>query len=104
MDWRIQGTAGEIRLTSDTIHIFSYPGTMKVEIVEYATEKVEELKVWEDNLMGLSIPASNMGMVYEAFWEEKYGDTQVRNYRNFEDAKKWHKMIDEMYARYDEHA
>lgn len=88
-------------MTSTSLHIFSWPGDMTLEVADYATGTVEKIVLDDDVFMGVKVPASSIGKVYEQFWEEKYGSKKERTYNDFGDALKWHKMIEEMYADYD---
>lgn len=100
-DWRIKGTKGEIRITSDFFHIFVYRGNMKIEIADFESGKVENLEVDEDAWLDLSGAASNIGRLYEKVWDEKFNGKE-REYKNFEDGLKWMRFIDDMYDNYDE--
>jgi hypothetical protein len=45
LDWRIQGSTGEIRITSDTFNIFIQTGDMCFEVADYESGVVEELRL-----------------------------------------------------------
>lgn len=65
-----QLSIGEIRIPSDTLHIFVRIGNMRVEVADYESGVVEGIKVEEDSFMTMPAPAINIGGLYDTFWEE----------------------------------
>lgn len=97
MEWRIFGQDGELRVTSPTPFLnVGHPDT-KIELHDHKTGKIETVDRGEDELAHLPLAARNIGRMYEAFWKGEEG------VRDFDLAVKRHRMIEEMWGRYDAH-
>lgn len=97
MEWRIFGQDGELRVTSPTPFLnVGHPDT-KIELHDHKTGKIETVDCGEDELAHLPLAARNIGRMYEAFWKGEEG------VRDFDLAVKRHRMIEEMWRRYDAH-
>ena len=102
LDWRMFGTAGEIRVTSTNWAPSSLgsAGT-KIEIMKAVTGVVEEVKCEddEDEWKDLPPPARNIARLYEAFANGYGKDGKGQWYPDFEHALQRHELIEGMYKQ-----
>lgn len=100
--WSITGKKGEIRVTSaDSVGIILGTGEIKIEVHDFASDKVEEVKwEWEDWQEGLPGPARNVGAVYEGVheaWTLGEGNTKEgreKRYNDWEVAGRRHRQVE----------
>jgi predicted dehydrogenase len=95
IQWCIQGSKGELRLTSSSWSLNVGREDTKVEWFDRERGTVEELKGDVDELDELPVPARNIARVYEAY---RKGDWVP----DFEWGVKRHTMLEEMWRRFDE--
>jgi predicted dehydrogenase len=89
LDWRIYGEKGELRITGSGPFIqIGYPD-LKVELHDFESDEVTEIKVDED-LEKFIFPARNVARVYK---ELRAG----KNNCSFEDAVERHRLIAGLY-------
>jgi hypothetical protein len=105
IDWRIFGSAGQIRITSydsmnNTWSLNHGPDLLEVEIYDARTHTLTQLPTVEDNFSHLPTPARNMARLYEAFAQAKAGD-ETSWYPDFEYGLQKHELIDAMYKEND---
>lgn len=98
IDWRIHGETGEIRIISPTPFLpIGHPET-KIEVHDHKTGELEVVKPKKHELERLPLPARNIGRLYELFAR---GEEQGHD---FEHAAGKHRLIAELYRRYDAQA
>lgn len=95
LEWRIHGESGEIRLTSPGPFLNVGLAESLLELHDQKTGQVEVVEPVKDELEHLSLPARNIGRMYELFArgeEESHG---------FEHAIKRHQFFGELFRQYD---
>jgi predicted dehydrogenase len=94
MQWSIQGSKGEIHLTSSSWSLNVGREDTKIEVFDRTTGKLEEVKPERDEWDELPVPAQNISRLYEAFRKGEWVP-------DFEWAVKRHEMLEEMWNRFD---
>jgi predicted dehydrogenase len=95
MQWWIQGSKGEIHLTSSSWSLNVGREDTKIEVFDRATGKVTEVKPERDEWDELPVPAHNIARLYEAIRKGEWVP-------DFEWAVKRHEILEEMWRRFDE--
>ncbi|KAF4633141.1 hypothetical protein G7Y89_g4982 [Cudoniella acicularis] len=94
-DWRIQGSKGELRLTSSSESLNVGREDTKLELYDAETGKVEVIVPERDEWDGLRLQARNIAREYEAWRKGEWVP-------DFTWAVKRHEMIEGMWKKYDE--
>lgn len=98
LEWRIHGETGEIRITSPIIFLNFGHADTKIELYDHKTGTVEVVKEVEDELEDLPMTARNIGRMYELFAKGEEGSY------DFEHAVERHRVLEELFRRYDAQA
>lgn len=94
MQWWIQGSRGELHLTSSSWSLNVGRDDTKVEWFDRERGAVVEVKAGEDEWDELPGPARNIARVYEAYREGEWVP-------DFEWGVKRHVMLEEMWKKFD---
>ncbi|KUJ07716.1 putative oxidoreductase [Mollisia scopiformis] len=94
IEWRIQGSKGELRLTAPSGSLNVGRPDMKVEFWEMENDTVELVEFEEDEWVKLRVAARNIAREYEAFRKGEWVP-------DFAWGVKRHELIEEMWQRYD---
>ncbi|KAH6679326.1 putative dehydrogenase [Halenospora varia] len=94
LDWRIQGSKGEMRFTCSSESLNVGREESKLELFDAITGKIENIVLEKDEWDELRQEAKNIAREYEAFRKGEW-------YPDFKWAVKRHEMIEEMWRRYD---
>ncbi|KAK6852551.1 hypothetical protein PG995_011102 [Apiospora arundinis] len=99
MVWTINGEKGEIRFIAPggpTVNVTSKENAPVIEVHDFASDEVEEIKYNHGPRLDIELPARNVGSVYEAF-----AARDERQYATFDHAVKRHAQLDKMLLDYD---
>lgn len=100
MVWTINGEKGEIRFIAHggpVVNVTSKENAPVIEVHDFATDEVEQIKYDHGPRLDIDLPARNVGSVYEAF-----AARDESKHASFDHAVKRHSQLDRMLFENDE--